>query len=310
MYYNSLNTFLKTTFGEKVYKITLDISATCPNRDGSLGSGGCIYCNPESSRPAVGDKKKEIKDQILDGIKYLKKRHHTEKFISYFQQNTNTYDDVATLRKYFYEAIGHPDIVGLAISTRPDCIPSEILDLLSEINKKTYLWVELGLQSADDKRLTFLRRGHTVQQFIDAVRQLHEQDIAVCAHVILGLPGEENKDIQDIANLINELAVEGIKIHNLHVLKDTPLEKLYNDGKITLPSQDEYAKKVVYLLERLAPSVLIHRFNSHAPRNLTVAPSWSVNKLATFNAIEKELKRQGTWQGKSCQQGLHVTCDK
>jgi radical SAM protein (TIGR01212 family) len=189
-------------------------------------------------------------------------------------------------------------VVGLAISTRPDCLPDDVIGVLAEFNGRMFMWVELGLQSANDEMLRLLNRGHAVSDFCEACARLRSKDISVCAHVILGLPGETEKDIAATAKLLNDLRIEGVKIHNLHVIKGTRLEELYNDGVIRLPSIAEYAKKVVYLLERLRPEMLIHRFNSHAPRQYTVAPAWSVNKLATFNEVERELERQETRQGR------------
>lgn len=302
MRYRALNTYLKSVFGEKVFKVSIDMGAACPTRDGSKGSGGCIFCNPAGMK-AVSETETgalpPISRQLIEGIEYIKSRHKARKFISYFHQHTNTYGAIPQLSSSFAEALDHPDVVGLAISTRPDCIPEEAVDLLSFFNKKTFMWVELGLQTANDDILKFLGRGHTVVDFSDAVIRLHERGISVCAHIMIGLPGETDDDIIKTIRLINSLKVEGIKIHNLHVLKNTPLEKMYNDGKIRLLSLDEYAKKVVLALKHLDPKVLVHRFNSHSPRHLTVAPEWSVNKLATFNAVEAELERQDARQGSS-----------
>lgn len=296
--YRALNPYLKEKFGERVYKVTLDINGTCPNRDGSKGHGGCIYCNPNGGLPLTFTKGQNITDQLARGIDYIRKRHKAGKFISYFQQHTNTYAPVTNLAEFFHQAIDHPDIVGLAVSTRPDCISNETLELLADLNKKTYLWVELGLQTASDNLLKFLNRGHTVRDFISCAEKLHRCNIEICTHIILGLPNETDEDIIKTIGLVNKLGVAGIKIHNLHVLKDTPLEKLYKQGSIELSSLDEYAKKTVFALERLDPDVLIHRFNSHAPRQLTIAPKWSINKLQVFNAVENELEKQDTWQGK------------
>jgi len=298
MRYNKLNKFLQHKFGEKVYKVSLAINTTCPNRDGKLGAKGCIYCNPLSNEPLIESARQSIGEQLIDGISYMKQRHRAYKFISYFQQFTNTYGTHEKLRDYYFESVDHPEVVGLAISTRPDCISEEILSTLEELNKKTFLWIELGLQSANDSQLEFLNRGHSVEDFIKSTNRLHDRGIHVCAHVILGLPNESNKNLEDMANLINENKVWGIKIHNLHVLEDTPLADLYKQGKVTIPSLEEYTEKVIYLLERLNKDILIHRFNSHSPRDLTIAPKWSINKLATFNTIENELERRDTWQGK------------
>lgn len=299
MRYNGINGVLKTHFGEKVYKISIDIPVNCPNRDGLFNQNGCIYCNPDSNLATTfSGRDIPISRQIDEGIQYIKGRHHAKKFIAYLQNYSNTYAPTEKLAKWYGEAIHHPDIVGLAVSTRPDCISSSALDLLTELNKKTFLWVELGLQSANDEMLIFLNRGHTVEQFIETVKRLHKRKIRVCAHVIIGLPNESYEDLDNIINLINGEKIGGIKIHNLHVLKNTFLEELFNDGKIKLIDLEEYTKRVIYVLERLDPKVVIHRFNSHSPKDLTVEPKWSINKLSTFNAVEAGLKKQDTFQGK------------
>jgi hypothetical protein len=231
-------------------------------------------------------------------MEYIKKRHGATKFISYFQSGTNTYAPVEKLRPLFFSAIDHPDVVGLAIGTRPDCVTSTHLELLEELSHKTMLWVELGLQSAHDKTLALLNRGHTVSDFANAVRFLKQKNITVVAHVILGLPGETMKEMIETAAFLNELHIDGLKLHNLHVLKGTVLEGWYEEGNLKLPDLAAYASWVVDFLEHLDPSIVIHRVNGHAPRHLTVAPQWSINKLAIFNAVEEELERRDTWQGK------------
>lgn len=297
--YNAINAYLKEKFGEKVYKVSLEINVTCPVRDGTKGREGCLFCHPKSIHPlSTKTPNLSVKEQLIEGIKYVRKRHGAKKFIAYFQNHSNTYGETERLTKEYTEAIQSPEVVGIAISTRPDCLSDSIIKSLSEINKEKFLWVELGLQTADNDTLKFLRREHTVQDFIDATEKLHREGIAVCAHVILGLPGEHEKSILQTISLINNLHVEGIKIHNLHILKGTAIENLYNEGKIDLISLDEYAKRVVFMLEHLDPKILIHRLNSHSTKELTVAPDWSINKLATFNAVENELKKRNTWQGK------------
>jgi hypothetical protein len=299
MRYNAIHVHLKERFGGKVYKVSLDIGTTCPVKDGAKGEAGCIYCNSDSLVPLItGSGGPTIRKQLTDGIEYIRGRHGTDKVISYFQHNTNTYANPFELERHFYEAIDHPNVVGLAISTRPDAISDEVLTLLSRLNRKTFLCVELGLQTANNEMLSFLKRGHTVEDFIGTTTSLHDRNISVCAHIILGLPSETESDLLNTASLINELEVEGVKIHNLHVLRETRLEELYREGEIELISLEEYAKRVVFTLEHLNPKVLIHRVNSHSTRELTVAPDWSINKLATFNAVEAELKKQDTYQGK------------
>jgi len=299
--YNSLNEELQKRFGCKVFKVSLDSGCGCPNRDGKVSTSGCAFCNEQSYFPATQDNEsswQSIRETLKHGIEYVRGRHGAAKFISYFQNGTNTYGTVDRLRTIFNLAIDHPDVVGLAIGTRPDFLSDGHIDLLAELSQKTTLWVELGLQSAHDKTLKFLNRGHTTDDFSQAVRRLKQRNIEVVAHVILGLPGESQDEMTQTARFLNEHKIDGVKIHNLHVLKGTLLEKWYNEGKIRVPTLETYAAWVVDFLENLNPSILIHRVNGHAPRHLTIAPRWSINKLAIFNAVEKELERRDTWQGK------------
>jgi radical SAM protein (TIGR01212 family) len=295
--YNSLNLYLKQKFGAKVFKVSLNGNFSCPNRDGAKGTGGCIYCNPESNRPFISTGN-TIREQLLEGIEYAKKRHRAAKFISYFQHYSNTYADLDTLKSLYNDAISDPDVVGLAISTRPDCLTDEILDLLKEMSRKTFLWLELGLQSANDATLKFLNRRHSVKEFADAAMVAAKNNIKICAHIILGLSGETRSDLSNTIELLNKLKIWGVKIHNLHVLKDTPLAEMFERGEIHILELQEYASMVVDCLELFDPKILIHRFNSHSPKNLTIAPEWSVNKLAILNAVHAQLLNRGTWQGR------------
>jgi radical SAM protein (TIGR01212 family) len=295
--YNSISSFLNNRFGRKVYKVSIQAGLTCPNRDGSKGTGGCIYCNPESNLPFVS-RGKDIPEQLREGIEYVKGRHRAGMFIPYFQHYSNTYAPSGVLRKMFFEAIGHRDVVGLAVSTRPDCLDNGVLDVLSEVSREVLLWLELGLQSAHDHTLKLINRGHTAAEFADAVRRANERGIMTCAHIILGLPGETPSDTMDTIAFLRGLRTGGVKIHNLHVLKDTPLAGMHERGELSCLSLEGYASLVVDCLERLPKDVLIHRFNSHSPRRLTIAPLWSVNKLGTMNAVHDELERRDSWQGK------------
>jgi radical SAM protein (TIGR01212 family) len=299
MRYRAIGPYLRSIFGKKVFKVSIEIPVTCPNRDGTKGVGGCIFCNPLSGRALVGGDHLSVREQLLKGIDYIKKRHGAEAFISYFHQHTNTYGDAKVLGGYFYDALDHPEVVGLAISTRPDAISDDILHLLSDLNKKRFMWVELGLQTANNRMLEFLNRGHTVEEFEDAAARLHAYGIMTVAHVIIGLPGEREEDLLNTASLLNRLGVWGVKIHNLHILRDTPLEEMYKRGEIQVIGLEEYAERTVFFLEHLKGEIVIHRFNSHSPRHLTVAPAWSVNKLGTFNAVSALLEKKGSWQGKA-----------
>ncbi len=300
--YNSLNIALKRQFGEAVYKLGLDLNLGCPNVDGTIGTEGCIFCNTKANIPTsqmAGPL--NLDDQIVKGIKYLKGRYNNvNKFIAYFQNYTNTHAPIDVLRKYFFEPLGHKDIVGVSVSTRPDCVSDEIMDLFKELSEKTYLWVEFGLSTSHNKTLDFIKRKHSAEDFIEASTKIQGANIPVCAHVILGLPGETHDDMMQTAQFLNHHKVAGVKIHNLFILKDTYLEKLYNQGEYRPMTLDEYSKIAVDFIERLDPNIIIHRFNSHGPKNLTVAPAWSTNKIETYNAVENELKKRDTWQGRDC----------
>ncbi len=290
MRYNSINAELKRRFGCKVFKVALESGCSCPNRDGAFGTSGCVFCHTDSYVV--------MEHSLAGGIEYVRKRHGAAKFISYFQSGTNTYGPVERLMPMFKKAIDHPDVVGLSIGTRPDCLENGHVEMLGELSKETMLWLEMGLQSANDETLKRIKRGHTVKDFLDAALILKKEKISVVAHVILGLPGESPLDMANTARLLNRAGVDGVKIHNLHVLKGTLLEKWYNDGRFEVLDLTTYAGRVADFLELLDPDILIHRVNGHAPRDLTVAPEWSVNKLAIFNAVERELKTRNTYQGK------------
>jgi uncharacterized protein len=305
--YSSINNALYERFGERVYKVSLESGLSCPNKDGTIGSSGCIFCNTDSYIPkttidgeqyAINVGELTIGEQLETGIEYVKGRHGAKKVISYFQSGSNTHAAASTLKPIFEEAIDHPSVVGLAISTRPDCILDEHAELFDELSRKTFLWVELGLQSSHDSTLKLIERGHSVEQFVHASDLLKKFNIPICVHTILGLPGESLEMMLTTAKFLNEQDVWGAKIHNLHVLKDTKLEKMYRNGECNIPSLKEYACWVASFLETLNPNILIHRLNSHSPKRFTIAPEWSVNKLATFNEIEKQLKETDSWQGK------------
>ena len=299
--YNRLNPWLMKKFGCRVYKVALKSGFGCPNRDGSKGNDGCIFCNMESYRPASSIGKPElqssISEQLAEGISYMRRRHGNAKGISYFQSASNTYGAPEDLRRMLRAAIDHPDIVGAAISTRPDCISKDHLKVLREISEKKFIWVELGLQSSHDSTLEKIRRGHSVADFASACESLSEIGIPVCAHAILGLPGEDIGMMKKTAEFLNGKSW-GVKIHNLHVLRDTALEKMHQDGDLYIPSLREYADWVVDFLELIDPEMIVHRVNGHSPREITVAPSWSVNKLAIFNEVEKRLLERDSYQGR------------
>lgn len=300
--YNSINAWLRENLGERVYKVSLESGLSCPNRDGAAGSEGCIFCHPESYYPATspttGSRGKSIREQLEEGIAYVRRRHGAEKFIAYFQSGSNTHAPAEKLAPLFREAIAHPGVAGLAVSTRPDCVGSEHVALLGEFAQQALVWVELGLQSAHETTLAAINRGHGVACFRQACDALQSAGVRVCAHIVLGLPGETPAQMIETARFLNDAKVWGVKIHNLHVLRGTELERRYRAGEAAIPSLETYAAWVADVLEELDPAIVVHRVNGHSPRHLTVAPAWSVNKLAIMNAVEAELKRRNSWQGK------------
>lgn len=301
--YRKVNRFLREAFGERVYRVGLRGGFTCPNRDGSLGEGGCVFCNPASNEPLGYEPGMSVTEQLEWGIEYVRERHGNEKFIAFFSDYTATYAELDRLERLYREAIAHPGVVGLALSTRPDCLSPEILDLLQRIARDTFLWVELGVQSARDSSLELIRRHHTVADSRRAIAALRERGIAVSAHVILGLPGETGEEMDATARFLAESGVHGVKIHNLHVVEGTSLAETYRRGEHRPLELAEYAGLAARFLERIPPWVVIQRISGEAPRRITVAPAWSVNKLAVMNAVEDELERRDTWQGKALGHG-------
>jgi len=296
--YRKINAFLRGAFGTKVYRVGLCGGFTCPNRDGTKGVGGCIFCNPASSRPLGYVPGMSVSEQLVSGTEYIRKRHGVDRFIAYFSDYSTTYAALDEMESLYREAIGFPGVVGLAVSTRPDCLSPGVLDLLEAIARETFLWVELGVQSAHEASLDRIRRGHSAEETRRAIGSLRERKLPVSAHVILGIPGETVPDMMATAGFVGDTGIQGVKIHNLHVVEDTPLAEMYRDGTyrpLTLP---DYVDLVIRFLERLAPHVIVQRISGEAPRRLTVAPDWSVNKLAVMNAIERELERRDSWQGK------------
>ena len=296
--FNSINRVLRDTFGARVYKVGLRLDFTCPNRDGTVAVGGCIYCNNASHTPQDYVPRTSVTAQLEQGAIAVQRRHKAEKFLAYFQSYTNTYDSAARLAKLYGEALRFPGVVGLAIATRPDCLPNDILDLIGDLSKQTYLWLELGLESMYDRTLSWVNRGHGLRQYIDAVERAKNRNLRVCTHLILGFPGESRDDILRTPALFNRLGIDGVKLHNLHVIRNTALEKLYYLGQVPLFSRQEYVTLVVDFLELLDPQIVVHRLTGETYRALTVAPDWSIDKVGVHNAIFEALEERDTWQGR------------
>lgn len=296
---NTINNYLKERFGEKIYKVSLDGSFTCPNRDGSLATGGCIFCSESGSGEFTGDKKDTIYNQINKQIKFIEKKFTGNKYIAYFQNFTNTYASVDYLEKIYYEALSHPNIVGLAIATRPDCLSDEILALLDKINKETFLWLELGLQTLNDEVADFFNRAYKTSVYIETTKKLNILNIKFVTHIILGLPNEQENDYLDTALFAESCGTWGLKLHLMYIVKGTKLEKIYNKGELKIQNKDEYVKKIVDILENIPYNIVIHRMTGDAEKNSLIAPFWSLNKKDVLNSIQKELKHRNSFQGKN-----------
>lgn len=287
--YNSIGNFLKERFGCKVIKLSLDAGFTCPNRDGTKGTGGCIFCSAEGS----GDFASDIPDQI----NLLSKKWPSGKYIAYFQSHTNTYAPVEVLREKYQQALEYPDVIGIAIATRPDCLSPEILELLSELNQKTFLWIELGLQTIHENTALLINRCYPLSVFDEAIDALSSLNIKAVVHLILGLPDESRDDMLESVRYVCKKNVFGIKLHLMNVLKDTKLAEYY-PHRIRIPKKEEYINLVVDILEIIPPHITIHRVTADAPRHLLIAPEWGYEKRSILNGIQKEFRERGSYQGK------------
>ena len=299
--YNDFNTYLRDLFGCRVQKITVDAGLTCPNRDGTLASGGCIYCNVRGSGTGAHAKGQSVLQQLINGKKSLARRYQAKKFIAYFQSFSNTYAPLPVLKRLYEEALSVEGIVGLSVGTRPDCVDEPVLDLLQNYAQHHLVWVEYGLQSAHDKTLALINRGHDVQCFIDAVEKTKNRGIKICAHVILGLPRETRKEMLYTAETIQKLGIDGVKLHLLYVVKGTRLESLYRRGEFKCLEQQKYVDLVCDFLERMPPGMIIQRLTGDPHPEELIAPAWSLKKAETLELIRKTLEKRDSWQGKYVQ---------
>lgn len=296
--YHSYNFFLRRKFGQRVHKVSLDAGFTCPNVDGTVAIGGCTFCDNRSFSPSRRLPRSNIRGQLEEGIRRLKRRYHVERFLGYFQPATNTYAPVARLRPLYAQALDHPQVVGLAIGTRPDCVPDDVLDLLGDIAGRTYLSVEYGLQTIHNRSLDWMNRGHHYEAFIDAVGRSRGRGFEICAHVILGLPGESRDDMLATAGELARLGVDAVKLHNLYAVKQTPLADQVAAGEVNLLSREAYVSVVVEFLELLPPQCVVERVSGDAPPDYLVGPAWCLDKAGVRAALEAEFRRRDTWQGK------------
>jgi hypothetical protein len=296
--YHDLNRFLRQHFGCRIQKITVDAGFTCPNRDGTLGRQGCIYCNARGSGTGAFARGLSIREQIEAGKASMARRYKAKGFVAYFQAFTNTYAPIEVLRRRYEEALAVPGVVGLAIGTRPDCVDDEVLTLLQSYTPKYMVWLEYGLQSIHDATLKAIRRGHDYATFCRAVEASRGRGILTCAHIILGLPGETGDHMCQTARAVASLGLDGIKIHLLYVVKGTALERLYRSGEYRCLGQAEYVDRVCDVLERLPPEMVIQRLTGDPHPEELVAPDWALQKRATLGLIHARLEERQTFQGR------------
>lgn len=296
--YYSLNCYLREKFNCKVYKISLDAGFSCPNRDGKINTGGCIFCSERGSGDYAGNSELSIHNQFVNIKSIMAKKWREGKYIAYFQAYTNTYAPVEILRQKYEEAIKEENVVALAIATRPDCLSREVLDLLEELNEKIYVWIELGLQTVNESTALMMNRGYSIDVFESALDNLRKRGIDVVCHVIFGLPGESHEDMLSTIRYLSKKDIQGIKFHLLHLMKNTPMVQLYNNGGLIFMEQEEYVELICKAITLLPPDIVIHRLTGDAPRSLLIGPLWSLRKWEILNAIDNMLKSRDLYQGR------------
>ena len=295
--YHTWNYYLRSNFGEKVFKVSINAGFSCPNIDGTITYGGCTYCSKEGSGDFAGNPNDNLIKQFEDIKQMMHKKWHSAKYIGYFQAFTNTHAPVNILKEKYETILNLEDVIGLSISTRPDCLPDDVIEYLAKLNKKTNLWVELGLQTIHDKTSKVINRGHDYDTFLEGVEKLKKHNIKTVVHIINGLPGEDYSMMMETAKAVSELGVHGIKIHLLHVLKNTPMEKMLEKEMFTLMEKDEYVNLVCDQLEILPPEMVVHRLTGDGKRDEMVGPMWSLKKWEVLNAIDDTMKKRNSYQG-------------
>jgi len=297
--YHSLNYFLREKFGDKVFKIALDAGFSCPNRDGTISSGGCLFCSERGSGDFGGDRRFSITTQFEDIVNMMSKKWKTGKYIAYFQAYTNTYATIEVLREKYEEAISQEGVVALAIATRPDCLDEAVLDLIEEYSHRVYTWVELGLQTRNDESARIINRGYNLLRFEEALKELNKRNIDVVVHTIFGLPGESSEDMLKTIDYVAHNDIKGIKMHLLYLVENTPMVELYKNEKLKFLEKDEYIDIITRSIAMLPPNMVIHRLTGDAPRELLIGPMWSLKKWEVLNAIDNKLKELDIYQGKN-----------
>jgi radical SAM protein (TIGR01212 family) len=296
--YFDLKSYWLNRFHCRVHKLPIDAGFTCPNRDGLVAAGGCIYCDGRGSALRRAGDLPSVGEQIRRGKEFYRRRGKAEKFVAYFQTFTNTYASVDRLKALYDEALEVGDVIGLSIGTRPDCLPDETLALIRSYARRCDVWLEFGLQSIHDRTLMAINRGHDAAAFLDAVRRVSGSPVQICTHIIVGLPGESHEDMMETARAVAELPIQGIKIHSLLALRGTVLGERYGRGELPIMSRDEYVATVCDILEILPPEMVIQRLTADGYREIFLGPEWAGNKLAVINAIDRELEARAAWQGK------------
>ena len=299
--YNDYGSYIKMKFGERVQKISIDIGFSCPNRDGSKGFGGCTYCNNNSFNPDYCEPEVSISNQLKTGIEFFKRKGKTQNFLAYFQAYTNTYADVSVLKEMYFEALSVPDVVGLVIGTRPDCISDEVINLLAEIAKDYYVSLEFGVESTNERTLLEVNRCHTYQETIATYKRCVNKGIELGAHIILGLPGESREEILNHARALSELPITTLKLHHLQIVKGSVMASQYKNTpeKFDLFELENYIKLVAEFVQILRPDIVIERFISEAPSDLLIAPKWGLKNFEVVSKIDKHLTLTGSFQGKN-----------
>ncbi|WP_347838264.1 TIGR01212 family radical SAM protein [uncultured Draconibacterium sp.] len=298
--YNDFPTYFRERFSGRVQKVSIDAGFTCPNRDGSKGVGGCSYCNNKTFKPTYCNLENSVSKQVEQGVAFFARKYKTMRFLAYFQAYTNTYAPLADLKRLYEEALNHPKVVGLVISTRPDCLNDELLDYLAELSRKVYVMVELGVESHLDRTLKSINRGHTFTDAARAIEETAKRGINNCAHMILGLPGESRQEVLEQAKVISQLPVKNLKLHQLQIHKGTLLEKQFdeNPDSFHLYTAEDYIDLVVDYLELLNPEIIVERFISQAPPEMLIAPKWGLKNFEFVDKVKKRLKERDTWQGR------------
>lgn len=302
--YLNYNQVLKSEFTERIQKISINAGFTCPNRDGSKGVGGCTYCNNQTFSPGYCKPTKSVSQQVEEGIAFFQHKYATQYYLAYFQSYTNTYDAIDKLKAIYEEALAYPNVVGIVVGTRPDCVNDELLDYFAELSKKFYVMIEYGIESTNDETLTFINRGHDFTSAQNAIIATAKRGIKTGAHIILGLPKEDKKTVLSHATELSKLPLTTLKIHQLQLVKGTKMAKQFaeNPEWFHLYSADEYVDLAIDFIEYLNPKIAVERFVSQSPKNLLVAPEWGLKNFEFLAKIEKRLEERDTWQGKNFQQ--------